>query len=136
MIHNRERLVLAALVVAIFFSMGTSSVSSVTADRPIEIAVADDSNAYMGFKQQPTRTQNGTTDLVVTVRNQYPSGTSFKTVSVTVHGREVSLSKNSPLEPGDTRTQKFNSIPCDSSITIMVSGTGINAEIQRTVSCR
>jgi len=135
MIQNRERLVLVALVVAIFFTMGTSSVSSVTADRPIDIAVADDSNAYVGFEQQHTRIQNGTTDLEVTVRNQYLSGASFTTVSVTVHGREVDLSKNSPLEPGDSRTQRFNSTPCDSSIAIVVSGTGISAEIQRPVSC-
>jgi len=135
MIQNRERLVLAALVVAIFFSLGTSSVSSVTADRSIDIMIADDSNAYVGFEQQRTRTQNGTTDLEVTVQNQYPSGTRFTTASVTVHGREVDLSKNSPLEPGDSRTHRFNSTPCDSSIAIVVSGTGISAEIQRAVSC-
>jgi hypothetical protein len=132
---SRELVVLVALSIALSFTLGTGGVSSVTADRAIDIAVVDDQHGYLGFEQQTTATTNGTTTLNVTIQNQYPSETDLKTVAVSVDGTTVDVVEDGRFEPGHRRAQTFDSVGCGDSIVIDAVGGGVTMHLERTVSC-
>ena len=89
----------------------------------------------VGFEQTPTHTENGTTDVEVTVKNQFASEIELTTIELSVNGRSIDLADRTPLEPGDRRTHTFVSVPCTEEITVHVSGTGVNSRFNRSVRC-
>ena len=134
MIHRRELLVVIGLVIALSVTVATGGVSSVTADRGVEVTVAEDDEAFLGVEQQATKA-NGTTPVVVTVRNQYPGGATFSTVAVTVNETTVDLAKNSSIRPGTSRTNVFHAAGCDDTISVEAEGPSVQISVERDVIC-
>lgn len=135
--NRREQLVLfAALVVAVSLIPSTGGVSSVQADRTVQISVADDSAAYLGLNRTLSNTTDETTDLSVTVRNQFPSDTSLTTVCVTVGNETVTLAENRSIDAGEQATAEFDAVSCPDSVTVNASGPDVSVRLTRTVDCR
>lgn len=135
MIHRRQILLLIILVAGGALVTSTSGVSSVAADRGVQGEIAEDPSAYLGFEQTPQNTADGTTDLEVTVTNQFPSGTDLTVVTVTVNGTTVDLAESDPLESGESATHTFTTVPCDDPITIKASGNSVRVSLDRSVTC-
>jgi len=135
MTSKRQALLLAALGLIAISTISTSGASSVIAERGVEMTVADDHAAVVGFEQRTIHTENGTTDLELTVRNQFVAGSELTAVELRVGGTTSTLAENSPLEPGEHRTETFASVSCADEITVHVSGTGIDTRFHRPVQC-
>jgi len=135
MMKSRKLLLVVAFITALTFTLSTSSVSSIAADRGVEVTVTEDDQAYLGFEQNATRVDNGTTTLEVTVRNQYPTRTTLSTVVVTSNGTTVDLAEDDQLESGTSRTHTFDSVSCDETITVAASGSRVDVYFERAVSC-
>lgn len=135
MIDRRQLVLIAALVVAATLVTSSGAVSSIEASRNVHIAVAEDSSAYLGVNQTLSNTTNETTDLTLTVRNQFSSGTSLTMVTVTVSGETVDLAKHSSIDPGEQATAEFDSVSCPDSVTVKASGSGVAVWLSRSVSC-
>lgn len=135
MISKRQALLLAALGVIGVMMIGTSGASSVTAERGVEMTVAEDDTAVVGFEQRTIHTANGTTDLELTVRNQFVAGTELTTAELHVDGTTENLAENSPLGPGEHATERFVGVSCADEITVHVSGTDIDTRFNRPVQC-
>jgi len=127
MSRHRSILLVIALMTAISVVTSTSGVSAVGADRSIEVATADDEDAYLGF-EQTAQTTNETTNLSVTIRNQFPSGTTLGTVTVTVDGETKDLT---PLGSGEEGTVRFESVDCDGTVSVTASGDGVEVQLER-----
>lgn len=113
--------------------VSTGGVSSVTADRPADITVVDDSDAYLGIEQTTTETPNETVGEI-TVKNQFPTGTTIDGTidsgrNATVDGTER---QSFELEPGESTTV---TVECERSVTINASGPGIETTTERTIEC-
>jgi subtilase family serine protease len=133
---SKQQLLLITVVLVLSATLiGSTGASSVIADRGVDMSVAADQQAVVGFEQTPTQTENGTTDVDVTVKNQFASEIDLTTVELSVDGESVDLADLSPLEPGDRRTHTFVSVPCTDEITVHVSGTDINSRFNRSVQC-
>jgi len=135
MISKREALLLTALVSVVGMTVGTSGASSLAAERGIEMTVAGDQTAVVGFEQTASRTANGTVDIELTVRNQFVAGTELTTVDLGVDGTTKVLAETGPLEPGERRTAAFSSVSCADEITVHVSGSDIDTQFTRPVRC-
>lgn len=135
MIQRRELLLLVAFATALGFALGTGGVSSISADRGVDVAVVEDDQAYLGFEQDTTEADNGTTTLEVTVKNQYPTQTTLSTVTVTTDGTKADLADVGQLESGTSRTHTFDSVPCDETVAVAASGSGVDVYFERAVSC-
>jgi PKD repeat protein len=135
MIDRRQLVVLATIVLAATLVTSSAGSSSIESDRNTQVAVADDSSALLGFNQTVSNTTNGTTTLTLTLTNQYPSGTSLTTVSVTAGGESVSLAENGSVAPGEQITATFDSVSCGSSIAVEASGGGVFVSLDRSVIC-
>lgn len=131
---NRDRslLLVVALLVVVGVVTGTSGISSMGADRDIRVAIADDDSAYVGFNQTASGTTTGTTNLDLTLTNQFPSGVTLQGVTVTVDGETANLG---PLEPGESNTTEFDGVDCDSSIVVEASGDSVEVQLDREVDC-
>lgn len=135
MMYRRQILLLVILVAGAALVTSTSGVSSVSADRDVQGKIAEDPSAYLGFEQTPTNTADGTTDLEVTVTNQFSSGTDLTVVKVTVNSTTVDLAESDPLESGESATCTFTTVPCDDPIMINASGNGVRVSLDRSVTC-
>ena len=119
-------MLLVAAIAALSLTLGTSGVSSVSVDRGIDVAVAEDRRAFLAFEQRTTTT-NGTTSLTVTIGNQYPDGTSLSTVTVSVGGTTVDLTIDQQLDAGEERTSTFGAVSCNDTIRVEATGAGVAA---------
>ncbi|MEA1930027.1 hypothetical protein [Halohasta litorea] len=135
MISKRQALLLATLGMVGVMMIGASGASSVTAERGVEMAVAGDNAAVVGFEQRAIHTANGTTELELTVRNQFGTEIELTAIEVGVGGTTEHLAENSPLEPGEHRTERFVGVSCTDEITVHVSGTDIDSRFDRPVQC-
>jgi cytoskeletal protein RodZ len=151
-------------------------------ERPAQIAVVDDADAYLGVEQEiaenstdsasieedgstnetETKTttedtslnETTTEDETTTTENNTTSSTtdsttasdeSGQTLELTVINRfsqdvtvEASLGEESAsesLDTGDSHTFELESVECDETITIEATGSGVAAELERTVEC-
>ena len=136
MSRHRNLVLLVGVVVAVSLTFGTSSVSSVSADRGIEVAVADDHEAFLAFEQRATAPANRTTPLTVTVGNQYPSGTTLTSVTVSLTGSTAESSEPVRLEAGTQHTWRFDAVSCHETLSVEAEGPGVSAAFERPVSCR
>ncbi|MFB6161154.1 MAG: hypothetical protein ABEJ61_08260 [Haloferacaceae archaeon] len=133
---TRRRLLLAATVaVVLAFVTSTGAVSTVTMDRGVEVAVADDPNAYLGVERAVTGVGDGTANLSVTVTNRFPSGADLATVEVTVDGTTADLARGDPLAPGESATHAFRSVGCGDRIAVEAFGDGVRVRLYRSVTC-
>lgn len=131
MIPGRTVILAVGLLVALGAVTGAGGLSSVAAERGVQVSVADDEDAYLGFEQTARRT-NGTTNLTVTVTNQFPSGVELSTVDVSVADRTANLGS---LDSGEAETITFEFVDCDSPITVEASGDGTAVHLDRIVTC-
>lgn len=128
-------LLVVVLAVGVTAVTGTGGFSSATADRSAHVDVAGDQSAYLAFEQSAGNTTNGTTDLEVTVTNQFPGGTELSVVAVTVDGTTVDLAGNEPLTAGESATRTFPSVPCDGPVSVEATGTHVDVSFSRSVAC-
>lgn len=128
-------LLFAALALVASSVVGAGGLSVGAMDRGIQGAVADDSTAYLGFEQTPTNTSNDTTDLDVTITNQYFGGTELTTVEVTINGTTVDLAEDGTVDPGEEATHTFTSVACGDRITVEALGDGVGVRLDRSVAC-
>jgi hypothetical protein len=136
MSDTRDPLVL--LAVGLFLSatvVSTGGFSSMTSDRSVHVTVAGDGDAYLGFESSPTNTTNGTTDLEVTVANQFTGGTELSTVQVTVDGKTIDLVPNGPLPAGESETHTVQSVSCDGLVSVAATGPNVAVRLTRSVAC-
>ncbi len=132
---HRQRVILFLIVTTalLALALGTSGVSSVAADRDVQVAVVDDTRAYVGFAQE-TETTNGTTNLTVTVTNRFPDGSTLTTAELTVDGESTVL-VNGALEPGEPASGTVESVECGDPVTLLVSGDGVRIRLERAIDC-
>lgn len=132
---RRRVALLLALVATVALATSTGAVSSMSAERPLQVEVADEGSAYIGFEQTASSTANGTTNLTVAVTNRFPPGTALTTVEVAVGGDARHLAADGPLDPGERVTVTFRSVACDDRIRIAAFGSGVSVRFERAVAC-
>lgn len=132
---RRRMLVLAAAVVGLAGVTATGGISSIAVERGVEVQIADDRNAYLGFEQNATNVGNGSADLEVRASNQLGTTTAFTTVEVTVDGTTADLTGDGALEPGDVVTRTFRSVSCEERVAVSASGDGVSVRFDRPVEC-
>ena len=119
---NRAALVLVALALVGATSItGVGSVSSVSADRGVSVAVAPDGEAYLGIAFGPA--DSGTRDL--TVYNHV----SPDDIEVTVTADGGGFETTADAGPGDPA--EF-AVPCGSTVEITGVGSSVRIEATRT----
>jgi len=136
-VNRRGRvLVAAALLAALVAVSGTTGYTAASAERAVEVAVADDDAAYLGFEAMTTDTAGGTTNVTVRVTNRFPAGTTLDTVTVTVADREpVALRSAAALGSGETASERFDNVPCGAAVAVTASGDGVGVSFDRSVEC-
>jgi hypothetical protein len=114
---NRRVLALAALVVVGLSSVtGAGSVSSVSADRDVSVAVVEDREAYLGLEF--SNASNGTVTL--TVENHVRTDD----LAVTVDGKTETATPGDPVE---------FTVDCGETVEIVGDGPGVRIEATRDV---
>lgn len=130
--NRRAWVVIAAATVALATTVGTGAVSSISAERGMNVAVVDDEEAYLGLDVETVTTENGT-EVNVTVSNQFPDGT---TLDVTVsHDGVTAYPGKHSLESGETRWVAFENATCDGTVTVTATGDDVAVELERDVDC-
>lgn len=132
MIRRRHVFVLVALLTATALVTSSSAFSATAADRDVNVEVAEDPSAYLGFEQTYNNSENATANVSVTVTNRFPTTTELTKVEVAVNGTSVDLA---PLAPGERTTHTFQSVSCGDRIGIEASGDGVDVRLERTVDC-
>ncbi|TKX72910.1 hypothetical protein EXE46_15105 [Halorubrum sp. GN11_10-6_MGM] len=67
---RHRRLILALFVLATVIT-GTAGYSAIQAERSVDVTVADDGNAYLAVENQNNSVENGSTEGVLSVTNQF-----------------------------------------------------------------
>lgn len=90
---KRRRLVLLSLAVAsLALAAGTGAFTAMSADRGVDVRVADDDSAYIGIeKETPTITAGTSTEILMTLENNFPDS------SVTVVDFEATISNSKSM---------------------------------------
>jgi hypothetical protein len=120
---RRALLVVAGLVV-LATVVATGGVSSVTADRPLSVAVVADDRAYLGY--DPGQVDNGTWTPRVT--NNFE-------VTLTVTVRVDGDSASTTLAPGEGATLVLEGVACGDAASITAVGRSVRVEMDRPVQC-
>lgn len=132
--RRRRLLVLAAVIAGAAVVTGTGGFSSAAVERDVQVRIADDENAYLGFERNVTSVGNDTVDLEVRVSNRFGT-TMLTTVEVTVDGATADLGGDDPVGPGEAVGRTFRSVPCGDSISVTASGDGVTVRFDRSVPC-
>jgi hypothetical protein len=128
-------LVLAAALVVLATTAGTSAFSAASLDRSVQIGVADDDDAYLGVDVTGTTT-NGTTTVDVSVANRFPSGTALTTVTATVDGDTITLTpSDGSLDTGENTDATIGGVTCSNTVTVHASGDGVTVTLERAIDC-
>jgi hypothetical protein len=133
MSHGTTALLLVGVAV-LAVTVGTGGYTTTSAERGVNVAVADDEHAMIGV-EQTVATGNGTTELRVTVTNQFPSRVALSAASVRVGGRTVGLTASGTLGPGEAATATFENVTCGETIAIAAEGNGADVRLTRSVDC-
>lgn len=130
---SRHRLVFLVVAAGMLLATvsGTGGLNSTETDRKIMVATTDDDTGYIGFAQSTEET-NQTTNLTMTVTNQFQSDVTLTNVSVTVGNESENIG---PLGPNEGDTIEFSAVDCDSSIAVYASGSGVEVQFSRDVAC-
>lgn len=130
-----RKLALVTLVVSgILVLPATGGFSSASVDRGMKVAIAPDGSAYVGFEHDTSNINDttNTADLEVTITNQLGSEQTLDTVNVTVDSETKDLG---PLGQGNPNSATFEDVPCESTIYVEASGSGVVIEFDRKVEC-
>jgi hypothetical protein len=134
-VTRRGWLVLAAALVVLATTAGTSAFSAASLDRGVQIGVASDDDAYLGVAVTGTATNN-TTTASVTVTNQFPGGTALTTVVATVDDDTVTLTpSDGSLNGGEPTSATIEDVTCDDTVVIHASGDAVAVTLERQVDC-
>jgi hypothetical protein len=88
--RRRRIIALVALVVAVPLAAGTGSFSSVSVDRGVDVAVAEDSNAYLGIDDDPVEAYVGGESFTLLELTDRAAG-DLHLESVSPHGDRVAI---------------------------------------------
>jgi uncharacterized repeat protein (TIGR01451 family) len=132
---GRTLLLAATAVLALSVAASTGAMSSVAVDRGVQVSVADDQNAYLGFQQSVSNASNGTASLNVTLTNQFPAGTTFDTVTVSVDSTQLSPVPGTQFPVGESLTVSFENVSCESQVSVRATGDGTSVALDRAVAC-
>lgn len=133
--RGRHLALILALLTALTLVTSTGGYSSVTAGRGVDVAVAPDEAAFIGFEQTTDTVTNGTTNVTVSVTNRFPAGTSLETVVVIVDGERVILTLDGTLDSGESTNETFETVACGASIRVHATGSGVTVHLYRSVQC-
>jgi len=136
-VSRRGRVLAAVAVLAALATVAnTAGFTAASADRTMEVAVADDDSAYLGFEAVTTDTADGVTNVTISVTNRSPTGTTLDTVTVAVADHEpVVLRPTGTLEPGETASEQFEDVPCGATVEVTADGDGAEVTLDRSVEC-
>jgi hypothetical protein len=121
-----KRLAIVGFVAAAaLLATGTGGFSAMTADRGVEVAVVDDSEAFIGYESSCA---GG--DLSVTVTNRFDRTVTESSVTVAGGTEQVGS-----LDSGEASTVTFGveEIEPDGPVTVEVSRAGLSATLHRFV---
>jgi hypothetical protein len=126
-------LVLATLAVLAVI-LGSGGVTTMTADRNLDLHVTNDRTGYLGINQtiEPT---GGEANLTLRVTNQFPDGTRLTTVTVTIGDRSQSLLSGGALSPGESTSETLRGVQCGETVTVEARGKETAVKRTRTVAC-
>jgi hypothetical protein len=128
--------VAVAVLAALATVANTAGFTAASADRTMEVAVADDDSAYLGFEAVTTDTADGVTNVTISVTNRFPTGTTLDTVTVAVADHEpVALRPAGALDPGETASEQFEDVPCGATVEVTADGDGAEVTLDRAVEC-
>lgn len=133
MIGRRPLLLVATSLLAVVLITSTGGFSSATTHRSTEIGVAGDDAALVGFEQAGAETP---TNVTITITNRLPSGTPFRTVTVTVGTETAALATDDALAPGEQASATFSAVSCGDPITVEVTTEETTVTLERTVQCQ
>ena len=135
MTPGRHLSLILALLAALALVTSTGGYTSVTAGRNVEVAVAPDDAAFLGFEQTTDAVTNGTTNVTVTVTNRFPAGTTLETVVVIVDGETATLTTDGTLEAGESASETCDDVACGAPIAVHASGSDVTVSLYRSVQC-
>ena len=131
---NARGLLVVAALVAVTLTSATSGFTATTADRGVTVSVADDDTALLGIERTVSGTDNGTTNVTVTVANRFDEA-SLSTVVVRVDGRSRNLAASGPLAPGEAETATIEGVRCTETLHVTAEGETVLVRLNRTVPC-
>ena len=88
----------------------------------------------LGIERGTSGTENGTTNLTVTVTNRF-AGVTLTSVDVRVGKARADLATSNPLAPGEADSATFPNVSCDSAVHIDAQSEGVRVTITRSVPC-
>lgn len=127
MTRGRTVVLVVGLVALLGVLAGTGGVSSSVVERGMQGQVVDDESAYLGF-EQTSETVDGTTNLTVTVTNQFAAGISLTSVEVTVENETTDLG---PLDAGEAASVTVADVDCNGTVAVEASGDGVDVYLDR-----
>lgn len=135
MIKTRTLFGIAVVAAVSVLVLSTGGVSSILATHSVDVVTTGPQDAYLGVEQTLLQTKGNTTDLELTVTNQFPAGIVLTTVEVTTNGTTVDLTTRGRLEPGDNRTHTFRAVSCGETLIVESSSADTSVQINQSVSC-
>ena len=110
--HQRQILSLFVLAAVI---TGTAGYSSIQAQRSVDVAVANDEDAYLAVETHNQVITNGTTDSALTITNQFGRELALSVQDVTTTGsvKYDSLDNSRDRVPIETGDEINVSVTCD-----------------------
>jgi len=132
---GRTLLLASAAILAVTLAASTGAMSSAAVDRGVQVSVADDEVAFLGFQQSVSNASNGTASLNVTLTNQFPAGTTFDAVTVSVNATEVSPVPGNRFLPGDSLIVSVGNVSCEGRVSVVATGDDASVEFERAVAC-
>lgn len=111
----------ALVVVATVLLVSTGSFSATSADRDVDVTVADDGAAFVGYDATCT---NGT--LSITIANRFDSP-----ISGTVVADDMAADLG-PITPGAQSTLTINSTTPGAAVTATINGPETSVELERS----
>ncbi|HKL28379.1 MAG TPA: hypothetical protein VJ898_03830 [Natrialbaceae archaeon] len=135
MTRGRRLSLILALLAALALVTSTGGYTSMTAGRNVEVAVAPDHAAFLGFEQTTDTVTNGTANVTVTVTNRFPTGTALETVVVIVDGETATLAADGTLDAGESASATCEDVACGAPIAVHASGSDVSVSLYRSVRC-
>lgn len=130
----RALAVVAGMLLVVGTTVGTGGFSAVSADRGVDVTVADDDHAYFGVDRSPSGTANGTTNLTVTVANRFGTSTVLESVTLTAT-LDGTTKRLSAISAGESKEATLRNVSCDGYVAIRATGDSVDISLSREVIC-
>lgn len=141
-LHARHVALALSVVVVIAFTVGTGGFSSMTADRGVSIAVADDENAYLGIetdepdavRANALANEDGRETTLLTLTNRFSSAVTIDArVPDAGDGLAITDIETLTLSGGDSGTMAATvtcDTPVDREVTVEINASGTGIEVK------